>query len=84
MVTIAMLAALAMPPPEYDHKPQVAVEIVEYDPQLLRAACNDWRQNILFGCFIAGQIRIRNDMTPAARAKVLRHEYGHVNGWSHD
>ncbi len=78
-----MLAGLAMPPPEYDHTPRRSVEIVEYDPQLLRAACNDWRRNILFGCFIAGQARIRNDMTPKARAKVLRHEYGHANGWEH-
>lgn len=41
-------------------------------------------RNILFGCFIAGQARIRNDMTPKARAKVLRHEYGHANGWEHE
>lgn len=76
-----MLAGLAMPPPEYDHTPRHRPPIIEFAPELINAACG--ASYHIAGCFIRGKVFLRTDLTPKARAKVLRHEYGHANGWEH-
>lgn len=82
MITLAMLAGLVMPPKPYDHVPKHMPPIIEFAPELINAACG--AHNEIASCFIRGKIFIRTDMTAKARAKVLRHEYGHANGWEHD
>lgn len=87
MITLAMIAALLMPPARFDHQPVEPFTIIEYaDPRLFRSACpSDVGERILLACAAVDRrvIKIRADLTPAARKKVLRHEYGHLNGWSH-
>jgi hypothetical protein len=81
MVTLAMLAGLAMPPPEYDYTPNPRPEVVEFGPDLISQACGvPFR---VAGCFIRGKVFLLSTLTPDARALVLRHEYGHANGWRH-
>lgn len=76
-----MLAGLAMPPPEYDHTPNPRPEVIEFGPDLISQACGvPFR---VAGCFIRGKVFLRDDLTPDARALVLRHEHGHANGWRH-
>lgn len=82
MVTLAMLAGLLMPPPKYDHVPSPRPPIIEFAPELINAACGVRYE--IAGCFIRGKVFLRDDMTDKARAKVLRHEYGHANGWKHN
>lgn len=84
MITLAMIAALEMPPKQFDYPPRASFEVVEIAPNLIRAACRGAaRELVLLGCWDGLRIFIRTDLTPKARAKVLRHEYGHVNGWVH-
>lgn len=83
MITIAMLAALAMPPSPFDHTPAGRFKIINTDSILIYAACpvpDGW---IVFGCVVGHKVYIRTDITAFARAKVLRHEFGHLNGWVH-
>jgi len=80
-VALVMLTELAMPPPAYDHVPSPRPPIVEFEPELINAACGVSYD--IAGCFIRGKVFLRDDLTPKARAKVLRHEYGHANGWEH-
>ena len=81
IVTLAMLANLIMPPPEYDYTPKYIPPITEFSESMIGPACGvNFR---IAGCYIRGKIFLLDNMTPEARQKVLRHEYGHVNGWKH-
>lgn len=79
-----MIASLSMPPERYDHPPRTAVPVVSVDPALIEGFC-PIENGMVLGCYreASGKIFIRDDLTAKARAKVLRHEYGHVNGWKH-
>jgi len=86
MITLAMIAALEMPPKRYDHPPRVEPRIFTAPANLIRAHCGGHAEGLLLSCWneARGTIYIRVDLTPKARAKVLRHEYAHVNGWVHE
>lgn len=85
MITLAMVAALALPPSSYDHKPSHAYR-VEYVPaSVLEAYCprRPW-EVLVVGCTVLDRyVLLHEDLTPQAAAHVLRHELGHVNGWKH-
>lgn len=85
IVTLQMLAGLLMPPAEFDHYPTEPFTVVEYPAQELPAACNVKPRGLLLACTFVDrrEIRRRDDLSPAVRAKVDRHEYGHLNGWVH-
>ena len=86
MITLAMIATLLMPPARYDHHPTEPYRIVEFtDPRMFNLACPDHTGRLVLACAAVERrvVKIRADLTPAARKKVLRHEYGHLNGWVH-
>lgn len=94
-ITLAMIAALAMPPAEFAGQPRqpVAVHYVSHDTiedkcgHSLEVSLNrlEGKQVTILGCSILDkkpiQIYVLNDLDKDARQKVLKHEYGHVNGW---
>lgn len=83
MITLAMLATLSVPPRQYDHYPSRPFEIVEVlDNRLLDALCPR-RERLTVACTMGRKIYVRNDLTAAALRRVVRHEYGHLNGWRH-
>lgn len=86
MITLAMIVGLLMPPKQYDHYPTKPFIIVEYtNEKLFNLVCPQYVDKITLACVTVDRrvIRIRSDLTPKARQKVLRHEYGHLNGWNH-
>ena len=95
MITLAMIAVLAMPPKQFDHAPTQPYTIVLVSAQQIDDKCKslsvllsrlEGKKVMVFACTVGegmDLIYIRNDLTAKARAKVLRHEYGHVNGWVH-
>ena len=84
MITFAVVAALAMPPHKFDHYPKEAFKIVElYDNRFLEALCPVPEGWWTLSCTMGRKVYIRNDFSPKAKAHVLRHEYGHLNGWHH-
>lgn len=94
MITLAMIAALEMPPKQYDYPPRREVVVHVASPSVVDEACGKSLEVLLrrlegkpvtiLGCWDGKVIYVRNDLTAKARAKVLRHEYGHVNGWVHE
>lgn len=82
-MTLLMVASLALPPPAFDHVPGRSVTVTDLPAQLIEALCPD--DGIVVGCAFTGvgKVFIRDDLTDAARSHVLRHEYGHINGWTH-
>lgn len=86
MITLAMIAALAMPPAQFDHAPACTPEIVEVSPsnmKMIVALTHTPDDKLLLGSAAGCVIWLREDLSPAARKRVLRHEYGHLNGWHH-
>lgn len=82
-----MIAALAMPPARYDHAPdcEPTIERVSAaDMQMASALAHIDDGDLLLGATFAGcVVWVRDDLTDAAEARVLRHERGHLNGWVH-
>lgn len=75
-----------MPPRMYDHYPTEPFT-VEFWPQGdLRILCrNKYPPGLQIACTREDRIIIvRDDLSPAAVQLVLRHEYGHLNGWLHE
>ena len=87
MITLAMLGMMLMPPKFYDHYPVQHFVVYTIPPKLEQALCGlgNPKNETYLACVPEGQrtIFIRSDLTPDARAKVLRHEYAHLNGWKH-
>lgn len=94
MRTLALLAGLLMPPEQYDHAPTrpYAVHLISPAAIEQRCHCLDLMVRRLshpdaraLGCTDLGTmtIWIDNTLPPDLRAKVLRHERAHVNGWRH-
>lgn len=82
MITLAMVAALAMPPPRYDHEPTrpYAVQHVS-EAYMRRMGCKGFQ---IVGCTLLDRyVLLHENLTPEAAAIVLRHELGHINGWEH-
>ena len=86
MITLAMIAMLLMPPKQFDHYPTRNFITYTIPANLEETLCGrglESTRTALACVFEGSKIYIRDDLTPAARAKVLKHEYGHINGWKH-
>lgn len=85
MITLAMIAALAMPPAQYDHPPTHPLRVITIEAREIQAACPGFPPGLLLSCWNYDKevVYVRDDLTPRARAKVIRHERGHANGWRH-
>ena len=75
-----------MPPKIYDHPPINPVIVRVINHNAIEAYCGQQDEKIILACYapVSNKIFIRDDLTVEAFKKVLRHEYGHVNGWDHD
>jgi hypothetical protein len=78
-----MMGGILMPPERFDHYPTEPFRLTEVDARTIRAFCP--KAHMSLGCAFMNtrRILIRNDLSPGARDLVLRHEYAHLNGWTH-
>lgn len=87
MITLAMLGAFLMPPKFYDHYPTQSFRVETLPAKWEEMLCSigNPKGEVYLACVVGKNpiIYIRDDLTPDARAKVLRHEYAHLNGWVH-
>lgn len=83
IVTLQMIAGLLMPPATYDHYPAKPFRLIEVEARIVAAVCP--KADLALACAFPKQrqLFIRDDLDDAVRAKVLRHEYAHLNGWRH-
>lgn len=92
---IALVAGLLMPPALYDHEPTRPYAVQYAPPQVIAVQCRGLDLMVAqlgnpdvraLGCTDLGSMTIWIDDTLPAplRAKVLRHELAHVNGWRHN
>lgn len=88
-----MLVVL-MPPAQYDHRPTVPYSVHYATPAVIAKECRGLDLMVAqltnpkaraLGCTDLGtmEIWIDNSLSPSLRAKVMRHERAHVNGWRH-
>lgn len=87
----AARADIGPPPARYDHAFRGHLNVVYLDQNALFALCGQrgQRPEWLLGCTEGASngactIHMRNDMNRAWRARILRHEVGHCNGWPGD
>jgi hypothetical protein len=81
-----MLASLVMPPERYIYPPDPTPRVFVVKAERLPALCLNLKLGArLMGCYLpkANIVLIRDDLSPKAKAKVLRHEFAHANGWHH-
>jgi Zn-dependent peptidase ImmA (M78 family) len=87
LVFTAQAAAfdVPMPPKRFDHFPTEPFEVRYNDPELQRLKCGVAEGYEGYACtfYELRYIIIRNDLSPRLTKLILRHEYGHLNGWSH-
>lgn len=87
IITISMVFGhLAMPPAEFDHEPTVPYRVEMVEPERITGICGYQFGKQVLGCYVwwcNSTIYLRSDMDAGATALALRHEKGHVNGWSH-
>lgn len=86
MITIAalVLGGFLLPPARFDHVPSEPYKLIRVSRELFDAACRNYEPNEreILGCNFGRVVFIRTDLTPAAYQMVLRHEFGHLNGWA--
>ena len=85
--------AQTVPPPEYDrpYRGHLTVERIATHAALL-AACRRWAGSNIIGCaYRSGDscrvVIVTDNLLKAAnstRARIMRHELGHCNGWPGD
>lgn len=90
IAAIFLAAAIVAPPPaKYDYVPKRPVQIIEIDGRFIDAKCRTEQQErqgqLVVGCYFHGAdtIWLRRGLSSKERREVLRHEYGHANGWRH-
>ena len=96
MITAALAAFLngispsdiPLPPERYDYIPKRAIEI-EFTPFWgIKLTCKRtgkrYMKTKVLGCYPLGsdKIYVVKGMPRKLERRVIRHEYGHVNGWS--
>lgn len=84
MITLAMVLSLSLPPQKYDHYPVIPFTVHQVNDRFLSAICGRSKLVFVLACTRGNSIWLRNNLTYLAKQYVLRHEYGHINGWSHD
>lgn len=80
-----LVAGLAMPPARYDHHPKIPVKIVRVDTSKL---CPKRPGMRVIGCAtvkdgVCWILVTRKRLPKALYRRLIRHEYGHCNGWRH-
>jgi len=94
VLTIALLAGLLMPPEHFDHEPTRPYAVHYASQEAIARECRGLDLMVAqlgnpdaraLGCTDLGTMTIWIDhsLSPEVRAKVLRHEKAHVNGWRH-
>lgn len=88
LVVPAAAECMAPPPPaEYDYEPKQAYRVFEMPRSFMNEAYRQFPSYgdgaQLCGYAVRGAIFILEGLEPWARAALLRHERGHLNGWSH-
>lgn len=84
MMGIDDVSSLSLPPRQYDYEPSRSYVVQYVSEEELKQFCNPPFGYRIVGCTVLDRyILILEDMTDEAKAHVLRHEKGHVNGWNH-
>lgn len=79
-----LLASGYFPPPEFDYKPSAEVHVIEGTPEQVRHWCPEHGVACIYEANDAVCVIIFNKEYEWARSMILRHEYGHCNGWPSD
>jgi hypothetical protein len=82
-----ILASIELPPPRYDYEPPWyrMPEIIDSDSDVIFDECGGAPGVLILSCISDDNktIWILDDLSQKVRAHVLRHEFGHANGWNH-
>lgn len=79
-----VIGGFLLPPARYDHLPREEFKLVRIGGRLFDAGCRNYETNKreVLGCDFGRVVFIRTDLTPVVYQLVLRHEFGHLNGWA--
>jgi hypothetical protein len=84
-LSAAVLESVSLPPPQYDYVPE-SFEVRHVPMNQIRDFCGTHAAGCAavkeHKCFII--LPPRELFSAAAYERVLRHEYGHCNGWDHE
>lgn len=82
--------SIALPPTQYDHEPTRPFQDIRMPYWTINNACRtfgDMPRGRVEACVIPGRVPLRivpNDVDAQTLAALIRHENGHINGWSKD